>query len=130
MQPYYSGPDAYNRLKSKLAKAAKKPDATSLPTNAAAASTGEETDTSTSRSFDGQIETGFQMAAAHGPLCAEPMAGLAFFVEKVEVDAAGLERESGTLFLSLICGISLTNLNPNRTKSYQPDCRRCYIGRS
>ena len=98
MHLYYSGPDAYNRLKTKLAKAAKKPDATSLPTDAATASVQEEADTSASRSFDGQIETGFQMAAAHGPLCAEPMAGLAFFVEKVEVDATGLERESGASF--------------------------------
>ena len=48
-----------------------------------------------SRSFDGNIETGFQMATFHGPLCAEPMEGIAFFVERVEVDKEGLDKEIG-----------------------------------
>ncbi|PPR00443.1 hypothetical protein CVT24_004504 [Panaeolus cyanescens] len=45
------------------------------------------------RDFDTHIETGFQLATFQGPLCAEPMEGLAFFVEKVEVDSEVLEKE-------------------------------------
>ncbi|KAI5454887.1 Cytoplasmic GTPase/eEF2-like protein (ribosomal biogenesis) [Naganishia albida] len=44
------------------------------------------------RDFDGNIETGFQLANQQGPLCAEPVVGMAYFVEKVEVaDMAGQE---------------------------------------
>lgn len=49
------------------------------------------------RDFDGNIETGFQLANQQGPLCAEPVVGMAYFVEKVEVaDLSGQEdtRES------------------------------------
>jgi ribosome assembly protein 1 len=45
------------------------------------------------------IETGFQLAAAHGPLCAEPMEGLAFFIENLEIDAEGLQKEMCMLWL-------------------------------
>lgn len=45
--------------------------------------------------FDPQIETGFQLATFQGPLCAEPMQGLAFFVESVDVDEESLEKERG-----------------------------------
>jgi ribosome assembly protein 1 len=45
------------------------------------------------------IETGFQLAAAHGPLCAEPMEGLAFFLESLEIDAEGLQKEMCMLWL-------------------------------
>lgn len=50
------------------------------------------------RDFDGNIETGFQLANQQGPLCAEPVVGMAYFVEKVEVaDLSGQEdtREFG-----------------------------------
>jgi ribosome assembly protein 1 len=47
------------------------------------------------RDFDGDIETGFQIATLHGPLCAEPMEGMAFFVERVEIDRESIEREKG-----------------------------------
>lgn len=50
------------------------------------------------RGFDGNIETGFQIAVSHGPLCAEPMEGMAFFVEQVKVDRVGIEKEVGELF--------------------------------
>lgn len=44
------------------------------------------------RDFDGNIETGFQLANQQGPLCAEPVVGMAYFVEKIEVaDVAGQE---------------------------------------
>jgi ribosome assembly protein 1 len=47
------------------------------------------------RDFDGNIETGFQIATLHGPLCAEPMEGMAFFVERVETDRDGIGKEIG-----------------------------------
>jgi len=50
---------------------------------------------SMTRDFDGNIETGFQIATLHGPLCAEPMEGMAFFVERVEMDRDGIRKENG-----------------------------------
>ena len=47
------------------------------------------------RDFDVHLETGFQLATFQGPLCAEPMEGLAFFVESLDVDREGIEREQG-----------------------------------
>ncbi|KIO06015.1 hypothetical protein M404DRAFT_15153 [Pisolithus tinctorius Marx 270] len=43
--------------------------------------------------FSGHIETGFQLATFQGPLCAEPMDGLAYFVENVEVDSQAVQKE-------------------------------------
>ncbi|KAL0573469.1 Cytoplasmic GTPase/eEF2-like protein (ribosomal biogenesis) [Marasmius crinis-equi] len=43
--------------------------------------------------FDGHIETGFQLATFQGPLCAEPVEGLAYFVEGVEIDQERLNVE-------------------------------------
>lgn len=51
------------------------------------------------REFDNHIEAGFQLATFQGPLCAEPMEGLAYFVENVEIDHAGLQTEQGMRFL-------------------------------
>ena len=47
------------------------------------------------RDFDGYVETGFQIATLHGPLCGEPMEGMAFFVERVEMDRGGTSNEDG-----------------------------------
>lgn len=47
------------------------------------------------RDFDNHIETGFQLATFQGPLCAEPVEGLAYFVESVEIDQPALEKEMG-----------------------------------
>jgi ribosome assembly protein 1 len=41
------------------------------------------------------IETGFQIATFQGPLCAEPVEGMGFFVESLDFDPAQLEGESG-----------------------------------
>lgn len=46
--------------------------------------------------FTGHIETGFQLATFQGPLCAEPVEGVAYFVEEVRVDVESLEKEIGT----------------------------------
>ncbi|KAG6819994.1 hypothetical protein H0H93_006697 [Arthromyces matolae] len=43
--------------------------------------------------FDVHIETGFQLASFQGPLCSEPVEGMAFFVETVEIDHESLEKE-------------------------------------
>ncbi|KAI9568395.1 P-loop containing nucleoside triphosphate hydrolase protein [Boletus coccyginus] len=43
--------------------------------------------------FTSHIETGFQLATFQGPLCAEPVEGLAYFVEDVQVDMESLEKE-------------------------------------
>ena len=45
--------------------------------------------------FDGNIEAGFQFASFQGPLCSEPVEGMAYFVETVEVDQDALQREIG-----------------------------------
>ncbi|KAI0300247.1 P-loop containing nucleoside triphosphate hydrolase protein [Russula brevipes] len=56
------------------------------------------------RDFDGNIETGFQIATLHGPLCAEPVEGVAFFVERVEIDRGGVGKENEQNRLSQITG--------------------------
>jgi len=47
------------------------------------------------KDFDGNVVTGFQIATLHGPLCAEPIEGMAFFVEQVEIDREGIDKEDG-----------------------------------
>lgn len=46
--------------------------------------------------FTGHIETGFQLATFQGPLCAEPVEGIGYFIEDVQVDTESLEKEMGT----------------------------------
>lgn len=45
--------------------------------------------------FDGNIEHGFQIATFQGPLCAEPVEGMVYFVEALKVDKEGVEAERG-----------------------------------
>ncbi|THG97775.1 hypothetical protein EW026_g4285 [Hermanssonia centrifuga] len=45
------------------------------------------------RDFDNLLETGFQLATFQGPLCAEPVEGMAYFVESLTIDREGLEKE-------------------------------------
>jgi ribosome assembly protein 1 len=52
---------------------------------------------SVTEDFDGNVETGFQIATLHGPLCAEPMEGMAFFVERVDIDRGGMGKEDGRI---------------------------------
>lgn len=53
--------------------------------------------------LDTHIEHGFRLATSQGPLCAEPMEGMAFFLESVEVKNEALEKEIGKSIL-IICG--------------------------
>ncbi|KAJ7366673.1 P-loop containing nucleoside triphosphate hydrolase protein [Mycena albidolilacea] len=45
------------------------------------------------REFDNHIENGFQLATFQGPLCSEPVEGMAYFVESVEIDRESLAKE-------------------------------------
>ncbi|KNZ81299.1 Ribosome assembly protein 1 [Termitomyces sp. J132] len=49
------------------------------------------------RDFDVHVETGFQLATFQGPLCAEPVEGMAYIVESVEIDQENLEKEIGPM---------------------------------
>lgn len=51
----------------------------------------------TTRDFDSYIQTGFGLATFQGPLCAEPMQGMAFFVETLEIDSDALGKEIGKI---------------------------------
>lgn len=53
------------------------------------------TETRVFRDFEGCLGTGFQIATFQGPMCAEPMEGMAFFVESFDVDVSKLEGENG-----------------------------------
>lgn len=58
----------------------------------------EETDNDAktlAHDFDNHVETGFQLATFQGPLCAEPVEGMAYFVESIEMDTEGVEKEIG-----------------------------------
>jgi len=45
--------------------------------------------------FESTLETGFQVATFQGPLCAEPVQGMAYFVEKLEVNEQAAHEEDG-----------------------------------
>lgn len=60
-----------------VAAAADGDEASPAPSERAASSLG--------RLVESSIVSGFQLATAHGPLCAEPMTGVAFVVEEAEV---------------------------------------------
>jgi len=44
--------------------------------------------------FESSIESGFQTAMFQGPMCAEPVEGMSFFVESLEFDASKVEGEN------------------------------------
>lgn len=46
------------------------------------------------RDFENSIEAGFQMAAFQGPLCAEPVVGMAWVVENVTFNKEAEDNES------------------------------------
>jgi ribosome assembly protein 1 len=57
------------------------------------------------REFDDSIETAFQLATFKGPLCAEPMSGMCFSIERLEIESDDLRTSLETSqFLSLIDG--------------------------
>lgn len=72
------------------------------------------------RDFDNHIETGFQLATFQGPLCAEPVEGMAFFVEQVKVEKDLLAKEISTLGSSYRTSwLPLTSLIPAQNRMSQ-----------
>lgn len=59
--------------------------------------------------FDTHLETGFQLASFQGPLCAEPVEGIAYFVESLEVDREGVEKEISGFLLHKFTNVFLTS---------------------
>jgi translation elongation factor EF-G len=49
------------------------------------------------RDFESSLETGFQMATFQGPLCAEPVQGMAYFVEVLNFNDEAAHGEDGEL---------------------------------
>ncbi|KAH9936252.1 uncharacterized protein B0H18DRAFT_973049 [Fomitopsis serialis] len=62
------------------------------------------------RDFDNHLEAGFQLATFQGPLCAEPVEGLAYFVESVEVDREGIEQEKLHNRMAQVTGAFITSV--------------------
>ncbi|KAF9454845.1 P-loop containing nucleoside triphosphate hydrolase protein [Macrolepiota fuliginosa MF-IS2] len=60
------------------------------------------------RDVENHIETGFQLATFQGPLCAEPVEGLAYFVESVEIDQLALEKEMEHNRMAQVTGSIIT----------------------
>lgn len=56
------------------------------------------------RDFDDCFETAFQIATNQGPLCAEPMQGMAFFVESIQLGGEGsaADADAGKLLFMTI----------------------------
>jgi len=55
--------------------------------------------------FDNYLETGFQLATFRGPLCAEPVEGLAYFVESLDIDGELLDIDMCASALKNVCFI-------------------------
>lgn len=77
--------------------------------------------------FDNCIETGFQLATFQGPLCAEPVEGVAYFVEDLDIDREGLEKEIGVSFVSSFVNSMPTMMD--RTKPIGAGYGLCDVSR-
>ena len=53
------------------------------------------------RELDENFETAFQLAMNRGPMCAEPVVGMAYFLEAVELNPGEQDIASGACCLSL-----------------------------
>ncbi|KII86678.1 hypothetical protein PLICRDRAFT_264227 [Plicaturopsis crispa FD-325 SS-3] len=60
--------------------------------------------------FDGHLETGFQLATFQGPLCAEPVEGLAYYVESLEIDEEGVEKQRLQNKIAQVTGSVITGV--------------------
>ncbi|EJC97981.1 P-loop containing nucleoside triphosphate hydrolase protein [Fomitiporia mediterranea MF3/22] len=54
---------------------------------------------------ESSVETGFQIATFRGPLCAEPVEGIAYFVESLQIDSQAIEYENPQVIGSLISAV-------------------------
>lgn len=67
--------------------------------------------------FENSVETGFQIATVRGPLCAEPMEGLAYFVEALDYDQENAESDNG-MNVAILPSASVI-INTHTTRSAQ-----------
>ena len=54
---------------------------------------------SSSKSLEINVNTGFQLATQAGPLCNEPMAGVAFVLQEFQLNLEGVEMDGMKIFL-------------------------------
>jgi ribosome assembly protein 1 len=52
------------------------------------------------RELDETIDTAFQLAMNRGPLCAEPVIGMAYFLESIELNSGDMSPSQGPFKLS------------------------------
>ncbi|KZT28887.1 P-loop containing nucleoside triphosphate hydrolase protein [Neolentinus lepideus HHB14362 ss-1] len=62
------------------------------------------------RDLEGHVETGFQLATFQGPLCSEPVEGLAYFLESFEVDENGIEEEKQRNTIAQVTGSLISSV--------------------
>ncbi|KAH8825069.1 translation elongation factor 2 [Flagelloscypha sp. PMI_526] len=77
---------------------------TSLKQKLTAGSRDGESGKTLLKDLEKNVETGFQLAVSQGPLCAEPVQGLGYFVERIEVDEEHIAVEIEQNRLSQITG--------------------------
>lgn len=56
--------------------------------------------------FESSVEAGFQMATFQGPLCAEPVVGMAWVIEKIEYNRDQDESDQGVLSPTFVLPLS------------------------
>jgi len=61
------------------------------------------------RQLDENVDTAFQLAMNRGPLCAEPVIGMAYFLEEIELHPG--DMDSSTSDSSLCSSEALANLD-------------------
>lgn len=57
------------------------------------------------RDYEDSIDTGFQIATFQGPLCAEPVMGMAYFLDEVKQNPEAAHTQSGQIIGSLISAV-------------------------
>jgi len=62
------------------------------------------------RDLESHVETGFQLATFQGPLCSEPVEGLAYFLESFEVDENGIEEEKQRNTIAQVTGSLISSV--------------------
>ncbi|WVW83684.1 hypothetical protein I302_105705 [Kwoniella bestiolae CBS 10118] len=62
------------------------------------------------RDFENSIEAGFQMATFQGPLCSEPVVGMAWVVENVELNKEEFESEQGKGRTAAVTGALISSV--------------------
>lgn len=70
--------------------------------------------------FDHHIETGFQLATFQGPLCSEPVEGMVYFLESLEMGSEETKSETGGMRLFLpLRGVAIEiSISPTAQQRY------------